>query len=33
MQFYNIWVQGKILHANHELRILHELLADISQIL
>ncbi|KIM51792.1 hypothetical protein SCLCIDRAFT_18301 [Scleroderma citrinum Foug A] len=30
MQFYNIWVQGKILRANHELRILHELLADFE---
>ncbi|KAF9227073.1 hypothetical protein BS17DRAFT_669495, partial [Gyrodon lividus] len=23
---YNIWVQGKILHTNHELKVLHEML-------
>ncbi|KAG1886831.1 uncharacterized protein F5891DRAFT_922731, partial [Suillus fuscotomentosus] len=26
--FYNIWVQGKILRANHELDIFHDMLAD-----
>ncbi|KAG2142656.1 hypothetical protein BD769DRAFT_1662014 [Suillus cothurnatus] len=25
---YNIWVQGKILHPNHELDMFHEMLAD-----
>ncbi|KIO00975.1 hypothetical protein M404DRAFT_29181 [Pisolithus tinctorius Marx 270] len=28
--FYNIWVQGKILHLNHELRIFHNILADFE---
>ncbi|KIO14438.1 hypothetical protein M404DRAFT_1009458 [Pisolithus tinctorius Marx 270] len=28
--FYNIWVQGKILRPNHELRIFHDLLADFE---
>ncbi|KIJ06688.1 hypothetical protein PAXINDRAFT_158658 [Paxillus involutus ATCC 200175] len=28
--FYNIWVQGKILRANHELDIFHEMLADFK---
>jgi hypothetical protein len=28
--FYNIWVQNKILHPNHELAKLHEMLADVS---
>ncbi|KAG1844856.1 hypothetical protein DFJ58DRAFT_843947 [Suillus subalutaceus] len=27
--FYNIWVQGKILHANHELDVFHDMLADV----
>ncbi|KAG1727964.1 uncharacterized protein EDB91DRAFT_1239467 [Suillus paluster] len=26
--FYNIWVQSKILRPNHELEVLHEMLAD-----
>lgn len=30
--FYNIWVQGKILRANHELDMFHEMLADVSVI-
>ncbi|KAL4071542.1 hypothetical protein V8B97DRAFT_2023703 [Scleroderma yunnanense] len=29
-QFYNIWVQGKILHPNHELQVFHDLLADFE---
>ncbi|KAL4078647.1 hypothetical protein V8B97DRAFT_2021036 [Scleroderma yunnanense] len=29
-QFYNIWVQGKILHPNHELWVFHNLLADFK---
>ncbi|KAL4073275.1 hypothetical protein V8B97DRAFT_2023066 [Scleroderma yunnanense] len=29
-QFYNIWVQGKILHPNHELWVFHDLLADFE---
>ncbi|KAG2046440.1 hypothetical protein BDR06DRAFT_977476 [Suillus hirtellus] len=27
--FYDIWVQSKILHANHELNIFHDMLADL----
>lgn len=27
--FYNIWVQGKILRANHELDVFHDMLADV----
>ncbi|KAG1807702.1 hypothetical protein EV424DRAFT_1350598 [Suillus variegatus] len=27
--FYNIWVQGKILRANHKLDIFHDMLADV----
>ncbi|KAL4067434.1 hypothetical protein V8B97DRAFT_2025005 [Scleroderma yunnanense] len=30
IQFYNIWVQGKILHPNHELQVFHNLLADFE---
>ncbi|KAG1789811.1 uncharacterized protein HD556DRAFT_1311011 [Suillus plorans] len=30
--FYNIWVQGKILCANHELDVFHDMLADIPQL-
>ncbi|KAF9227789.1 hypothetical protein BS17DRAFT_694301 [Gyrodon lividus] len=28
--FYNIWVQSKILWAGHELKVLHEMLANVS---
>ncbi|KZT18076.1 hypothetical protein NEOLEDRAFT_1081034 [Neolentinus lepideus HHB14362 ss-1] len=28
--FYNIWVQGKILRPNHELRVLHDMLAQFE---
>jgi hypothetical protein len=27
--FYHIWVQSKILREKHELRVLHEMLADV----
>jgi len=27
--FYHIWVQNKILREKHELRVLHEMLADV----
>ncbi|KAG2743404.1 hypothetical protein P692DRAFT_20821413 [Suillus brevipes Sb2] len=30
--FYNIWVQSKILHPNHELQTFHDMLADIPQL-
>jgi len=30
---YNIRVQGKILHPNHELDVFHEMLADVKAIL
>src|SRR5258706_3496887 len=31
--FFHIWVQCQILQQNHELRVLHELLADVSTLL
>lgn len=27
--FHSIWVQGKILREKHELRVLHEMLANV----
>src|SRR5882757_1372495 len=31
--FFHIWVQCQILRQNHELQVLHELLADVSTLL
>ena len=31
--FYHIWVQNKIFREKHELRVLHEMLADVCRIL
>lgn len=31
--FFHIWVQCQILQQNHELQVLHELLADVSTLL
>ncbi|KAG1818070.1 uncharacterized protein BJ212DRAFT_1298920 [Suillus subaureus] len=30
MHFYNIWVQGKVLHPNHELTTFHNMLANFT---